>query len=260
MAKENKMRKIYIAGNWKMNKTSAETTTFLNELVQFNQNWQSDQVVQIICPPFLYLESAKKTVLNSNIFIGAQNCSDQNNGAYTGEISVLMLKDIQMDYCIIGHSERRQFYGETDTLIQKKYLKLKESNIKAIICIGETLSEREANRTFDIIDTQLSGIFKEIHLEETESLLIAYEPVWAIGTGKTATPEQAQEVHQYIRNWFNDRYNKEIAENIAILYGGSVKPDNIKELLACADIDGGLIGGAALDIESYKKMLMTAGE
>ncbi len=254
------MRKIFIAGNWKMNKSSAETQSFLEKLNQFNQNWHSDQVIQIICPPFLYLETAKKAVLNTAVCIGAQNCSEQNNGAFTGEISVQMLKDIQMDYCIIGHSERRQYYGETDQLIQKKYLKLKESDIKAIICIGETLAEREAGNTFEVINTQLSGIFDQLELNDTNSLVIAYEPVWAIGTGKTATPEQAQEVHHYIRNWFKKHYNTEIADQIAILYGGSVKPDNIKELLACPDIDGGLIGGASLDIDSYQKMLITAGE
>ncbi|MDD2650910.1 MAG: triose-phosphate isomerase [Candidatus Cloacimonetes bacterium] len=254
------MRKIYIAGNWKMNKSCAETVLFLNSLIDFNNSYESEKIEQIICPPFIYLEKAKEITANSVIKIGAQNCSEQDNGAYTGEVSANMLKDIKVEYCIIGHSERREYYGENDKLIQSKYLKLKEHGIVSIICIGETLDERESGNTFEVIKLQLEGIFDGIDTVESDTFVLAYEPVWAIGTGKTATPEQAQEVHHFIRTWLKEKYNKQSADSIAILYGGSVKPSNIKELLSCPDIDGGLIGGASLDNESYKDMLTIAKE
>ncbi|HPY97314.1 MAG TPA: triose-phosphate isomerase [Candidatus Cloacimonadota bacterium] len=252
------MRPIYIAGNWKMNKSLVESNAFFEELVSFNKSFNSKRIVQIVCPSYIYLEKTKEITRGSNICIGAQNCSEQDNGAFTGEISVEMLKGLNIEYCIVGHSERRQFYAETDNLIQQKYLKLKAQGIIAIICIGETLTEREANKTFSVIESQLEGIFKGFDSLDNNTFLIAYEPVWAIGTGKTASPEQAQEVHQFIRNWFEKKYNKEIANGIAILYGGSVKPSNIKELLSCPDIDGGLIGGASLDLKSYTEMVSIA--
>lgn len=254
------MRKIYIAANWKMNKNKAEALAFIQQLNSFNQSYSKPKVEQIICPPSLYLDTLITNRTNQNIKLGAQNCSEQNNGAYTGEISVQMLADITSEYCIIGHSERRQYYGETDELIQKKYLKLKEKQICSIICIGENLSERENNQTIQVISKQLSAIFKDLTLDSNFNFVIAYEPVWAIGTGKTASPEMAQEVHKFIREWFIKHYSKEIAELVPILYGGSAKPDNLKSLLLQEDIDGGLIGGAALDIKSYTEMLIIAGE
>jgi len=254
------MKNIYIAANWKMNKTKKEAIDFIKSLNYFNESYNQDHIKQIICPVALHLDTLKHTVNTPKIKLGAQNCSEQNNGAYTGEISTEMLSDLGIDYCIIGHSERRQYYYETDNLIGKKYLKLKNAGITSIICIGENLSQREENKTNEVIETQLKGIFENISLDLNHNFLIAYEPVWAIGTGKTASPEMAQEVHAFIRNWFKQNYSDEIADSIPVLYGGSVKPDNLKELLLQKDIDGGLIGGASLDIISYTQLLNIAGD
>lgn len=253
------MKKLFIAGNWKMNKSSSEMVEFMNSLLSF-QDEVKDQIEQIICPTYLCLNEAKSLVCSSRIKIGAQNVSEQENGAYTGEISAQMLKNIGMDYCIIGHSERRQYHYESDWLIGEKYLKLKKYDIIPIICVGETLEQRESNLTEKVIRQQLQGIFNDKMIDQNEKILIAYEPVWAIGTGKTATPQMAQEVHNLIRNWLIINYNDDTAEKIPILYGGSVKPDNIQELMSQDDIDGALIGGASLDAEAYKKMLKIAGE
>ena len=253
------MKKVYIAGNWKMNKSLNETISFL-EILKDNQSVVKDNVVQIICPPNLFLVAAKEIAQATKIMIGAQNVSEKDNGAFTGEISTQMLQECRIDYCIIGHSERRQFYHENDALIGDKYLALKQKGIIPIICVGETLEQRESNQTEEVIRHQLQGIFKDKSLTENDFLLIAYEPVWAIGTGRTATPEIAQEVHHFIRNWLSVNFNHIVANNIPLLYGGSVKPDNIKELLMQDDIEGALIGGASLDISSYIKMIELAGE
>ncbi len=252
------MKDIIIAGNWKMYKNLSETIDFFTSLDTKIKETQFKRIKTVVCVPSILLETAQK--YKSNSFIGAQNIYQKEEGAYTGEISAGMLKSFNIDYCIIGHSERRQYFSETDATVREKYLLLKKYEIKPIICIGETLEQRENAETLAVIDRQLSGIFADIALTADDYISIAYEPVWAIVTGKTATPEMAQEVHAYIRKWLTDRYGIEIASNIPILYGGSVKPNNIKELLNQEDIDGGLIGGASLNPQDFWDMINTARE
>jgi triosephosphate isomerase len=238
-----------------MNHTFSEAIKFNEECHEFLKNNLSPNVLPIICPPAIYLGEMQK-LSQGLLKIGAQNVSEHNNGAFTGEISSKMLSSINIEFCIIGHSERRQLFHETDEIINKKLQKLVESGIKPIICVGETLEEREADITKQIISRQLEGVFENISL--TSDMIVAYEPVWAIGTGRTASPEQAQEIHAFIRSWLGEKFDKKIVEEVAILYGGSVKPSNLKELLVKNDIDGGLIGGASLDVKSYIEMLEIA--
>jgi triosephosphate isomerase len=214
----------------------------------------------IIAPAYPFLHEALRKSVGSGLQIAAQDVSLNNDGAYTGEVSASMLASLGIKYGIIGHSERRQYHGETDATVKARMLKLFEQKITPIVCIGETLAQRDANLTTDIIISQLNGCLSEIKLQAGTEIIIAYEPVWAIGTGRTATPQQAQEVHALIRKWLVDNYAPEVAENMAILYGGSVKPDNLKELLACQDIDGGLIGGASLKAEDFLAMVKTGAE
>jgi len=249
------MRKKIIAGNWKMNMVLAEATEFVEQCSNYFSEHEISQSVPIICPAFLFVQAAKN-ISQDYLKIGAQNVSEHEKGAFTGEISAAMLASIPVDYCIIGHSERRKLYHETDSIVNKKLLQLLSHKIKPIICVGETLEEREAGITKRIITSQLNGAFENINI--TSEMIIAYEPVWAIGTGKTATPEQAQEIHSFIRNWLSNNTEKGLAEQIHILYGGSVKPANIKSLLQQDDIDGGLIGGAALKYSSFIEMIEIA--
>ncbi len=236
-------RKILIAGNWKMNKTATEAVELAKPIIDAVAN-QNDIDV-LMCPTFTSISAVSALVGNSTVKIGAQNVSDKASGAYTGEISAAMLRDLQVSYVILGHSERRSYYGETDAFINKKVLACLESNLKPVLCVGETLEEREAGKVDEVIKTQLVGGLADVPAEKAESVVIAYEPVWAIGTGKTATPEQAQEVHAFIRQTLTEILGT-VSANIRILYGGSMKPSNADELLAKPDIDGGLIGGAAL--------------
>ena len=252
------MRKIIIAGNWKMNKTFSEAEDFFVELTDFLNEEELGKVEVVVCSPSPYLEMASDFACENQVFIGAQNVNENDFGAFTGEISASMLNSMEIDYCIIGHSERRKYYHETDDLINLKLKKLQEFEIVPILCIGETLEEREKGITEQVIISQLKGALKEIKINN--DLVIAYEPVWAIGTGRTATPQQAQEVHSSIRKWISEKFSSEISDNISILYGGSMKPENIRELLHQPDIDGGLIGGASLDIEKFKAMINTAVE
>ncbi len=252
------MRKIYIAGNWKMNKSFEDADDFLFQLGEYLPETGLGSVEAIICPPFTYLELATDTADETCLSIGAQNVSEHDNGAYTGEISADMLSSMNVEYCLVGHSERRQYFQESDALVNQKIRKLQEYFIKPVLCVGESLSEREGGIAFDIIRNQLAVSLKDIEFDD--DILIAYEPVWAIGTGRTATPEQAQEVHKMIRDWIAEHYDKQTAAALPILYGGSIKPDNLAELLAQPDIDGGLIGGASLDVVSYIKMLDIARE
>jgi len=239
-----------------MNKSFQESEDFLLDLVEKLDGKESEKVEVVVCPPALYLEMASDIATENPFFIGAQNCSQFDNGAYTGEISVAMLDSMELDYCIIGHSERRQYFEDTDESVNAKLKKLQENNIIPIVCIGETLEQREAGITKDIIVNQLKGALQDVTIDN--DVVIAYEPIWAIGTGKTATPDQAQEIHALIRNWISENFNSEIAERIQILYGGSMKPENVEALLNQPDIDGGLIGGAALDIEKFSSMIDTA--
>jgi len=247
------MNRYVIAGNFKMNLTKEEIVSYFQTLYLL-QKYQN--VTPIACPVFPLLKLAKKW---SHIPIGAQNVSEHERGAFTGEVSAEILASLEIPYCIIGHSERRQYFHETDAVIREKWLRLRTHNINPIICIGETLQEREKGHTFRVIKRQIHTICKDMPYLQAEDLLLAYEPVWAIGTGKTATPEMAQEVHAYIRSLLVKLYGTN-AYNIPLLYGGSVKPGNIKELLTMPDINGALIGGASLDPSDFTEMVKTAGE
>jgi triosephosphate isomerase len=205
----------------------------------------------IVCPPFPYLEMTSDYSDDSYFMVGAQNVSDQESGAYTGEVSAAMLESMEIDYCIVGHSERRAYYGETDEIVARKVDQLLKHNLRPIVCCGEVLEEREGNRQFDVVKKQITDGLFHLSADEFSNVVIAYEPVWAIGTGKTATPDQAQEMHAFIRNLIAEKYGDEVAENTSILYGGSCKPGNAKELFANKDVDGGLIGGASLKADDF---------
>jgi triosephosphate isomerase (TIM) len=244
------MRRKVIAGNWKMNADLKETQNLLSKLSSgLSMNNLNCDV--IVCPPFTSLFEAYSLLKDTNIKIGAQNMYFESSGAYTGEISANMLKSIGCEYVILGHSERRSIFGETDELINKKIKKAIESGLKPIFCVGELLEERESGITEKIIEKQIKSGLNEISSEEMKKLIIAYEPVWAIGTGKTASPAQAQEVHQFIRNLIDEKYGASISNNIIIQYGGSVNANNASELLFQKDIDGALVGGASLKADSF---------
>jgi triosephosphate isomerase len=242
-------RKYLIAGNWKMNLNASEGADLASQVVSMFGH-QTDVSV-CVCPTFTALEAVSKVVNESNVQLGAQNMHFESSGAYTGEISAEMLRHLYCNFVILGHSERRQYFGETDEIVNKKTKAALEANLKPIVCIGETLEEREAGKVKVIIDTQIKGALAGISADQAESLVIAYEPIWAIGTGKTATPEMAEEVHAEIRCLLAELYGAETAEKVRILYGGSMKPGNAAELLAQKNIDGGLIGGAALKASDF---------
>ncbi len=246
------MRKKIVAGNWKMNMDYNEGLSLFSELVNMIGDEITGKQEAVVCSPFIHLHSlAQLAKGNAKVSIGAQNAHQAESGAYTGEISAKMIKSVGAEYVILGHSERRQYFGETNSLLAKKTDTALSNGLKPIFCIGETLQEREANEHFGIIKTQLvDGVF---HLDETQfaKLVIAYEPVWAIGTGVTASSEQAQEIHAYIRKEIAAKYNQQVADNTTILYGGSCNPKNAPELFAQADIDGGLIGGASLKSRDF---------
>lgn len=249
-------RKYIIAGNWKMNLTSAEGAELTTAIIHDVGN--KTDVTVVVCPPFTALTRVGKTLENSNIQLGAQNMHPEASGAYTGEVSAAMLRDLFVNYVILGHSERRQYFGETDAFINRKVKTALDNNLKPILCVGETLEEREAGKTLAVIRTQIEGCLEGIKPDHSDNLIIAYEPVWAIGTGKTATPEQAQEVHAAIRKMLAEKLSATHASGIRILYGGSMKPSNADDLLAQPDIDGGLIGGAALEAKSFVKLVESA--
>lgn len=240
-------RKLMVAANWKMNKTTKEAEDFMSKFSDLIKDSKNDIV---ICPTFTSINVVKKGVEGTNIALGAQNLHQEDSGAFTGEISADMLKDAGCEYVIIGHSERREYSGETDGLVNSKIKKALEKKLKVIFCVGESLEEKEANKTEDKIKQQITEGLKDITSEQMNEIIIAYEPIWAIGTGKTATPEQAEEVHAFIRGILKEVYN-EVAETTRILYGGSVKSDNAALLFEKENIDGGLIGGASLDPESF---------
>ncbi|OGI04225.1 MAG: triose-phosphate isomerase [Candidatus Margulisbacteria bacterium GWF2_38_17] len=243
------MRKIMIAGNWKMNKTIDEAVELINGIKGKLTGTENCDIV--ICPTFVCLESAKKAVSGSALKLGAQNLYWKDSGAFTGEISADMLLSSGVEFVIIGHSERRQYFGETDETVNLRLKQALKKGLKPIVCIGETLEERENNKTFTVLDTQLTGGLADISADDMKKIVIAYEPVWAIGTGKVATNEQAQETHAYIRSKIKSMYNAEIADRVIIQYGGSVKPDNAEGLLSLPDIDGALVGGASLKVEDF---------
>lgn len=250
-------RKPILAGNWKLNKNRTETAELAKALV-ISIGSVSDADV-VICPVFTSLDAAIDAVKESNIKIGAQNCHFEESGAYTGEVSVPMLKEAGVDYIIIGHSERRQYFNETDKDVNAKAKAIYQHGLTPIICVGETLEEREAGNTADVVSTQVKGCLADLPSDKVAVSVIAYEPVWAIGTGKTATNEQAQEVHAIIRGLIAELYDNATAEAVRIQYGGSVKPGNIKQLMEQPDIDGALVGGASLDAESFTEIVKFNG-
>ncbi len=243
------MRKKIVAGNWKMNTTVAEGVALAKELVAGMGQVPAD-VNLVIAPPFVHLTSVGEVIKDSKIALSAQNCANKEKGAYTGEVSAAMIAGIGCEYCILGHSERRQYYGETSaTLVEKMALAL-ANGLKPIYCVGEMLSEREAGNHFNVVKAQIEEVLFGLTAEQMSQVVVAYEPVWAIGTGVTATSAQAQEIHAFIRKTLAEKFGA-LAEEITILYGGSCKPSNAKELFAQKDIDGGLIGGAALKAADF---------
>ncbi len=247
------MRKPIIAGNWKMNKTNTEAASLLNDII-FGVKGVMDVEI-IICPPYTALSDVNKLIKKTNIELGAQDVYFEEKGAFTSKISCEMLADVGCTYVILGHSETRQYFNETDELINKKVKAALKNSLKPIICVGESLEQRKANETMNVVKQQVKEALKDIPKTQMKNIVIAYEPIWAIGTGETATPEQAQEVHFAIRKVLLALYDPVVAESTRILYGGSVKPNNVKELMAEEDIDGGLIGGASLDAESFSKLV-----
>jgi triosephosphate isomerase len=250
----NKERKLIIAGNWKMNKTVAEALDLIRGLkIELASVKEVDIVV---CPPYTALSDVSKAILETkNIRLGAQNMSEHNVGAYTGEIAAVMLKEFSVRYVILGHSERRQYQKESDALIAKKAAAAHAASLKPIVCVGETLAEREGNQTQQVLDTQVRGSLAGLTKEQMAETIVAYEPVWAIGTGKTATTQQAQDAHAFIRGVLAKMFDDSVAKKVRIQYGGSVKPSNARELMGQPDVDGALVGGASLEARSFADII-----
>lgn len=246
------MRIPFIAGNWKMHKTAAEARAFAEE---FKALYKDTDVKTAICAPFVHLSLLKEIFAGTDIKVGAQNAHFEDQGAFTGEISVKMLEDIGVDYCIIGHSERRQYFAETDETVNKKLKKLFEGPIVPILCVGEVLEERDAGREKEVVGGQIRADLEGIPADDVRKLVVAYEPVWAIGTGRTATPEQANEMCGYIREVVSELYDDDVACDLTIQYGGSMKPANATELMAMEEIDGGLIGGSSLKADEFMQII-----
>lgn len=247
------MRKPIIAGNWKMNKVLAEAKSFVTDTK--DKVPAQDQVDSIVCAPFPYLQALVEETKGTDLKVAAQNMHYEESGAFTGEVSPLMLKDLGVEYVVLGHSERREYFAETDETVNKKAHAAFAHGITPIICVGETLEQREANQTMDLVADQVKKAIAGLTDDQVKASVIAYEPIWAIGTGKTATSEQANEVCTHIRETIADVVSKEVAEAVRIQYGGSVKPDNIKELLEQSDIDGALVGGASLEADSFLQLV-----
>ncbi|MFX1357067.1 MAG: triose-phosphate isomerase [Promethearchaeota archaeon] len=251
------MRKPIIGGNWKMNRgTPQEASEMLKKLVPMVRKVKDIDVV--IAPPFTVIYNVVSLLKKTNLKVGAQNMHFEDKGAFTGEISPKFLKDLGCEYVILGHSERRDLFNETDDIINIKIKKALSSGLNPIICIGEHLGERERGETKTFVENQFNETFKNLRKEEMKKVVIAYEPIWAIGTGKTATPEQAEEIHEFIRELINDKYDKTIAETVRIQYGGSINPSNAKDLFEKENIDGGLVGGASLQTDSFYKIIKAA--
>jgi triosephosphate isomerase len=249
----NKERKLIIAGNWKMNKTVAEALALVSDLKLELANIREVDI--IVCPPFTALESVSKAILDSNLRLGAQNMSEQNFGAFTGEICAGMLKEFSVRYVILGHSERRQHQKESNALISRKAAAVHAASLKPIVCVGETLEEREGGQMEKVLETQVRGSLAGLTNEQMVETIIAYEPVWAIGTGKTATTQQAQDAHAFIRSLLMKIFDDAVAKKVRIQYGGSVKPANARELMSQPDVDGALVGGASLEARSFADII-----
>ncbi len=253
------MRRLFVAGNWKMN-TTLKTGRALAGAIAEAVSIEMTGVEVALCPPCPYLSVIGETVQGSGVHLGAQNVYFEKPGAFTGEVAVEMLIDVGCRYVILGHSERRHLLGESNEIINKKIHSALEAGLKVIFCVGEQLSEREADKTEEVLDTQLDRGLEGLDVEALGNVVIAYEPVWAIGTGVTATPDQAEAAHAYLRNRLDDRYNTHVAESTRILYGGSVKPENAETLLTQPNVDGALVGGASLKIETFLPIIKAAQE
>ncbi len=251
----NKDRKLIIAGNWKMNKTASEGAALAQGLYLELAGTKQLEIDIVVCPPFTALSEVSKVLVDPKIRLGAQNMSEHNYGAYTGEIAAGMLREFGVRYVILGHSERRQFFHETDAGVSKKALAAHAAAIKPIICVGETLAEREGGQTEAVVGKQIRGSLVGLTKEQMSESILAYEPVWAIGTGKTASAEQAQQVHAFIRRLLVELFDDAVARRVRIQYGGSVKPANAKELMSLPDVDGALVGGAALEVRSFSDIV-----
>jgi triosephosphate isomerase len=250
------MRKKIIAGNWKMNKTGTEAASFARDLKIKTLNINRTEIV--VCPTYVAIVPVYEILKESRVKIGAQNVHWEPSGAFTGEVSAEMIEQAGCKYVIIGHSERRQYFGETDQSVNKKIMQTLTTSLCPIVCVGETLQQREVGKTKNVVKVQITEGLAGLSIDQMKRLVLAYEPVWAIGTGVTATPAQAEEVHHFIRELLVELFNSQIADAAPILYGGSVKPDNAKELLSQHNIDGGLIGGASLKVDSFVEMIRTA--
>jgi len=248
------MRTPFIAGNWKMFKTVLETTVYVKELRSLVKD--INDVTVVVAPPFTAVHAASEAARNSNVAVSAQNMSWEREGAFTGEISAGMIKEAGAQYVIIGHSERRTLFGETDVTVNRKTNAAIAVSLSPIVCIGETLEQRERNETMDVLDRQIKGGLDGLSGDQVAALVMAYEPVWAIGTGRTATPAQAGEAHAHIRARLRQWFGAPAADGCLLLYGGSVKPDNIRDLMAQADVDGALVGGASLDVRSFYDIIV----
>ncbi len=249
-------RRTLIAGNWKLNKTIEEAIELVTMLKRLITDFQNVDVV--VCPPYTALSEVSEILMESEIKLGAQDIYWEEKGAFTGEVSASLVKNAGAEFAIIGHSERRQFFHETHETVNKKTKAALKNGLGPVVCVGESLAEREADKTFQWIDGQLKGAFSGFGAQDMQKIVIAYEPVWAIGTGKVATPAEAQEVHAFIRKWISKSFGEEAAKSMRILYGGSVKPDNISSLVSEADIDGALVGGASLDAAGFSDIVKSA--
>ncbi|MFA5063717.1 MAG: triose-phosphate isomerase [Candidatus Omnitrophota bacterium] len=254
------MRKTIIAGNWKMYKTIKEAIELSNGLKRELFKLDKQGIDVVLCPPFTALSEVYEVISESDIMLGGQNLYWLDEGAFTGEVSGKMLKEAGCSFVIIGHSERRQFFGETNESVNKKIKAALGNSLTPIVCVGELLKEREAGETFDVLEDQIQNGLAGFSQDDILKIVVAYEPVWAIGTGKTATPAQAQEVHKYIRELLGKLYGKDVASQLRIQYGGSVKPENITELMNQPDVDGALVGGASLKVESFADIVKKAAE
>lgn len=248
------MRTLLIAGNWKMNASPSEAKELAESMVAAREG-KDDSSDLLICPPYISIPAVADAFSGSNFKVGSQNVSTEDNGAFTGEISTSMLKDAGCEYAIVGHSERREYYHEDDALVTEKAKKVLKDGLKVIVCVGEKLEQRKSGNHREVVKTQVEAVIKQVDKSNADNFVIAYEPVWAIGTGETATPGQAQEMHEFIRGLLSDVWGDLEAEKIRILYGGSMKPDNAEELLSQKDVDGGLIGGASLKADSFSKII-----
>jgi triosephosphate isomerase len=252
------MRKPFVAGNWKMNTNSQTSVELVKRIACGSVETAGQDVTVAVCPPYVYLQAVAKALSSSNIAVGAQDMYFESDGAFTGEISAAMLKDVGCSYCICGHSERRHIMGESDELINKKVTAAIAGGLLPILCVGELIEEREASQTNEVVTRQVKKGLAGLSAEKLRAVTIAYEPVWAIGTGLTATPEQAQEVHDFIRKLLAEMYDGELAEEVRILYGGSVKPNNAADLMSQKDIDGSLVGGASLKADDFLAIIQAA--